>query len=123
MVLKKIHHLIRYFLFLGIGAFVGYVREINTQVFLIFTGPCIYLSHKVKGLLAPVLGSANFSREMMLYVYLMPVTLLYYGVLGFMLKQLWNERGKIRFISMAGLVGFLLYIHYLSWKNLTAYLA
>lgn len=122
MVLKKIHHLIRYFIFLAIAAFAGYVREINTDIFLIFVGPCIYLAHKVKSATAGLLGPVTLSQQTLLYAYLLPVMLIYYGLIGFMLKQLWNERGKTRLISVVGLLGFLVYIHFLAWKNLTAYL-
>lgn len=123
MSLKKIHHLIRYFVFLAIGTFVGYVREINNDIFLIFVGPCVYLAQKVKGVLSSLIGAVHLSHSMSLYVFLLPVMLVYYALIGFMLKQLWNERGKIRYISVTVLSGFLIYIHYLSWKNLMAYLA
>ncbi len=123
MVLKKIHHLIRYFVFLAIGAFAGYVREINNEIFLIFVGPCVYLAQKLKSVFSSLLGTIHLSHSMSLYVFLLPVMLIYYALIGFMLKQLWNERGKIRYISVTVFSGFLVYIHYLAWKNLMAYLA
>jgi hypothetical protein len=42
-------------------------------------------------------------------------------VIGFQLKQLWNERGSIRFVSLGALILFLLYMHYIAWKNLSLY--
>src|SRR5205823_3724054 len=61
------------------------------------------------------------SENLNYYGFLMPFCILYFGLLGFQLKQLWNERGKVRFLSLFALIAFVSYIHYISWKNLSNY--
>ena len=117
---EKVHHLIRYFAVIGIIVFVGYAKQWNDTVFLIFIGPVIYLAQTAKAFVAgyvPVPDSQNAS----FYIFLMPLTIFYYGFIGFLFKQLWNERGMIKFVSLGALFVFLLYVHRFTFLRLTAY--
>lgn len=119
--LQKIHHLIRYFILLGIVVFVGYLKELNDRVFLIFITPPIYLAHGLKKILSNTFSIPS-SENVIMYCFLLPVTLLYFGLLGFQLKQLWNERGTVKIAILFLFVGFFIYIHYAAWKNVMGYL-
>ena len=121
MVIKKILHLVRYFVFIGIGAFIGYIRDIH-DAFLVPMGPSIYLAYYLKKATSLVVGKMTFSQDMDFYIFLLPVSVLYWVIIGFQFKQLINEKGLIRIISLVGLIGFLIYIHFLSYKNLSAFL-
>jgi len=121
--LKRIDHLIRYFAAIGLLTFFAYIKSWNDDFFLIFLGPCLYLAHGLKSVLSSVLGSLPSSRTFNHYGLLLPISLVYSCLIGFQMKQLWNERGKARFISLFALVLFLIYIHYLAWKNLSEYMA
>ncbi len=118
---KKIHHLIRYFLIGGIIAFVLYWITGGARFTLLFMGPPIYLvfwmKHTLSGLTGP-LPSGHFIND---FIFLLPTTLIYFGAFGFQIKQLWNERGVIRTISLVALIGFLLYVHFKSLSTLSAY--
>lgn len=114
----QIHHLIRYFFLLGVLSFVAYIKRWSDDASLIIMGPPLYLTYGIKKLLSGILPS---SQNIVYYAVLMPVTIFYFSAIGFMIKQLWNEKGPIRFISLFAMIGFLLYIHHTTWKNLSAY--
>jgi hypothetical protein len=118
----QIHHLIRYFFLLGVLAFVAFIKRWNDDLSLVIMGPALYLTYgllKVLGTYVALPSSQAFSY----YGFLMPITILYFSFIGFQIKQLWNEKGPIRFISLFALIGFLIYIHYTTFKNLGAYFA
>jgi len=119
--LKKIHHLIRYFLVLSVIAFIGYMQRWHDDVFLTLIGPPLYLAHKLKSLLEGTLGAIPHSDTVTFYGFLLPVTILYYGITAYFLKQLWNERGFIRTMTLVALGGFLIFIHYRTWTELTGF--
>lgn len=118
---KKIHHLIRYFVLIGLVAFAFYWMFNDTDFSLMFTGPAIYLAYWLKQLIAPVFGGLPSSSILNDFVFLLPVTIVYFGFIGFQLKQLWNERGIIRTVSLIALILFLIYIHYKAFDNLLGY--
>ena len=118
--LKKIHHLIRYFIIIGVVVFVGYIKHWQDDIFLMLIGPVLYLAYTVKQLVLSLVSLPE-SEALNYYGFLMPFCVLYFGLLGFQLKQLWNERGKIRFLSLFALITFLAYIHYTAWGNLSNY--
>ncbi len=120
---KKIHHLIRYFVILGVVSFAGYVMRWQDQAFLALCGPPIYLSYELKSLITPILPPLPASQTFILYGILLPVTIFYYGLCGFLTKQLWNERGFVRTASLLTFLAFLVFVHWKSWLNLSSYLA
>lgn len=119
--LKKIHHLIRYFIILGIVVFVGYIKHWQDEVFLVLIGPVIYLAYNLKEAVDSLISLPS-SEAINHFGFLMPLCVLYFGLLGFQLKQLWNERGKVKFLSIFALISFVIYIHYAAWGNLSIYL-
>ena len=118
--LKKIHHLIRYFVLLGIIVFVGYLKHWQDDLFLILVGPALYIAYTFKEAVSSLVSIPR-SEAIQYFGFLMPLCLLYFGLLGFQLKQLWNERGKVRFLSLFALISFVIYIHYAAWGNLSTY--
>lgn len=119
---RKIDHLTRYFTALGILVFWGYLQRWNDKISLIFIGPPLYLAQGLKKILTSSFEQIPPSASLNHFGFLMPVTLFYFGLMGFLLKQLWNERGGIRNISITAFAAFLIYIHYTAWVNLFAYL-
>ena len=53
--------------------------------------------------------------------FLLPLSILYYTLIGFQIKQLWNESGVARTLTLITLVGFLIFIHVFAWKNISGY--
>jgi hypothetical protein len=121
-VLQKIHHLIRYFILLAIVAFIAFTQKIAYGIVLILLGPPIYLAYGLKKIIVDLIWSIPSSDAINLYGFILPITILYFGLMGFQLKQLWNERGTVRTLSLLAMVGFLFFIHYFCWKNLLMYL-
>ena len=119
--LRKIDHLIRYFVGLGFLAAFGYIYHCQEPVFLFLVGPLIYISSPLQNSIESVIGPMNHSISTNLYGFLLPVCVVYFGVLGFQLKQLWNEQGFVRLLSMFALIAFIVFIHYTAWQNLTGY--
>lgn len=120
--LGQIHHLIRYFFVLGVISFVAYVKRWSDAVSLFIMGPPLYLSHGLKKILKDYVNLPD-TQTINYYAFLLPITVIYFSLMGFQLKQLWNETGKIRFISLFALIAFIAYIHYKAWGNLSAYFA
>lgn len=122
MVLKKIPHLIRYFFFIGVIAFVGYIKDFQQDVFLALSAPCIYIAHSLYTLITSQLIALPNTEGVKYFAFLLPVSLLYFSFIGFQLKQLWNERGILRGIILAVFIGFVLYIHFIAYQKLSGYL-
>jgi hypothetical protein len=55
------------------------------------------------------------------YAFLLPVICIYYGLIGIMLKILWNEYGRMRIPTFLAFCGFVVFIHYFSAQNLLGY--
>lgn len=119
--LKKIDHLTRYFLIGAILIFVGYVNRWNDTTFLLFTGPILYLALGLKKFINSLVVNFPSSERINFYLFLLPLTILYFGLIGFQIKKLFNERGFIRFVSLFAFLLFLTYIHYTAWKTLQGY--
>ncbi len=123
----KAYHLIRYFLLIGIAAFVWYEFDGAQTFSFILMGPSIYLAHSLKMLLSSF-GIMMFLEAIPTsilndYVLLLPVTLVYFFSLGFLAKQLKKEQGWIRYFSMIALICFVVFIHARAWSYLSDYLA
>jgi hypothetical protein len=106
---------------MGIFTFAGYVMRWHDSIFLALSGPPIYLAYQLKKLIVSYFTSIPQTETLDLYFLLMPVTLGYYALAGFLTKQLWNEKGFIRGFSLAAFLGFLIYIHLKTFNDLGAY--
>lgn len=118
----QIHHLIRYFFIFGIVAFVAFVKKWNDDWALIPMGPPLYLTDALEKFISPMIGLPR-NQNFIYFVFLLPLTIVYFSLIGFQIKQLWNERGFIKYVSLIALVGFILYIHMTAWKNLSGFFA
>ena len=123
MGIKKIHHLIRYFFFLGVFSFVGYTQHFQDTIFLILTGPTLYIAYTLKSFISPKILKLPKSDMINYYGFLLPICIFYYSFIGFQLKQLVNERGKIKWLILVVFVGFLLYVHFVAFQKLSGYLS
>lgn len=117
---RRIAHLARYFFFLSILIFVFYWLRINDSAALVFIGPCIYLGYFVESLLDSSID-INHTETLKDFAFVLPVTLVYFTALGFLLKQLLNERGFLKIVTVLTLIGFVGFIHVMAWQKLTAY--
>ena len=117
--LPRIHHAVRYFLLIAIAALTAYWYKAADEICMAILGPCFYLASLLKNLILQtgIISSGSVNP----WLLLVPITLFYFGFLGFLFKELWNERGPIRMISIFGLAGFLAFVHFKAWDNLMAY--
>ena len=118
---KGIKHLSRYFGVLGLLCFLGYWYTAYSYYFLAVLAPCFFLVYFLRhfgGTVSDLLPNNATSNKIFL---LFPMVILYFGLLGFHLKNILNERGKIRWIIMLAFLGFLGYIHYLAFHELGLY--
>ena len=120
---KKIHHLIRYFVMTGLVGFVFYWLFNGVSFSLIIIGPAVYLAYWFKQFVSSLIGALPSSSFLNDFVFLLPVTIVYFGLIGFQLKQLWNESGIVRTASLFALIVFLLYVHFKAFVNLSSYYA
>ncbi len=122
MIVKKIPHLIRYFFFVGVITFVGYIKDVQQEIFLALCAPCIFIAHAIYAFVGSQLSTLPNTETVKYFFFLLPVCLIYYSLMGFQLKQLWNERGLIRWVILVVFVSFALYIHFISYQKLAGYL-
>ena len=123
MVLKKIHHLIRYFFLFGIITFAGYTKNLQHEVFLFFAGPCLFIAYTLYAFLTSEITFFPKTDAVKYFGFLLPICFLYYGFIGFQLKQLWNERGIMRWIILIIFIVFILYIHIAAFQKLSGFLS
>lgn len=119
--LKRIHHLIRYFVIIGMISFAGYVMHWHDSTFLLLNGPAIFLAYEAKRLAFLFFPHIPKTETIQLYAFLLPVIVFYFSFSGFLFKQLWNERGLVRTICFLAFLVFLVYIHWATWNHLTGY--
>lgn len=122
MVLKKIHHLIRYFFILGIISFVGYIKNLHQDIFLALNGPCLYIAQSIFDMIGEKIRNLGASQDIKFYGFLLPVTLVYFTFIGFQLKQLWNERGIAKWIILFIFIVFILYAHFTAYSKISGFL-
>ena len=118
---RRVHHLIRYFIILGIVSFAGYAMQWQDDVFLVLNSPAIFIAYGIKNIVWGYLTASPRTDTTELYIVLLPSTVLYFGMVGFLLKQLWNERGFIRNFSLFAFISFLVFIHWRTWTDLSGY--
>jgi len=118
---RRIPFLGRFIALLGVAAFVLYWMDINTTAALVLTGPPIYLAYFAKNLIGASIAGAD-SQSAKDFGFMLPATLLYYAALGFLVRQLLNERGIIKIVTIIALVGFLVFIHFMTWQRLSGYM-
>ena len=118
---KKIQHLARYFGLLGLICLIGYGIPLFSYFFLIPLGPPIFLSVWLRThihLLGNLIPNEPFFNNLFL---LFPVTIVYFGFTGFQLKNIVNETGRMRLFILIVFIGFLIYIHYLAFQEVSLY--
>lgn len=120
--LKHPEHLTRYFFIFGIIAFVGYTRRLHEQVFLALIGPSLYVAAAIKSTIGKF-AEIPSTQFMSYYAFLLPVCLIYYSFIGYQFKKLWNERGPVRLAVLTIFVGFVAYLHIITYGHLLQYLA
>lgn len=117
----KIQHLTRYFIVLGLLVFALYWMKAAENAVLALIGVPLYISHGIKQTLLKVLPDLPSSSFIHDFAFVLPVTVSYFGIIGFQLKQLWNERGPARFLTISALVIFLVFIHAFAFRELSGY--
>lgn len=118
---KRIQHLARYFGLAGLICLVGYEVSPLSQFFLVFLGPSFFLVAWIRThipFLANLIPNEPFFNNFFL---LFPAAVLYFGLIGFQLKNIINETGRIRLFILLLFVGLLIYIHYLAFQEISLY--
>lgn len=111
--------IIRYFFSAGILIFAAYLYTEGHIAFLILLGPPIHLASFIAGVVEKTLGLRITNLDLAV---LLPVTMVYFCFTGFLIKQLLHEKPLRRYLTLTGLIGFLIYLHVISWQSLSAYL-
>lgn len=110
---------LRYFVLFAILSFSGYLYFESHPVFFILLGPPIYLSSyllmKIESLTGLTLKNVDF-------IFLLPVTIAYFTLIGLQIKQLLQHRSIFYTLSLLALVLFVAGLHYLTWSHLMRYI-
>lgn len=115
----KVPHTLRYFIPLGLLIFYAYWKGLFDKWTLLLMGPILYLASIIKGFAGETRLTTGSQESY--FGLLLPMTLLYFGMISFLFKKLFAEQGLIKSISLVGMAGFLGYIHYMAWINLQGY--
>jgi len=118
---RHVQHLTRYFALLGLAVFALYYTGIAPKIILPLIGPVLYLAHTIKSAISSNIAALPDNEKVKMFGFLLPVTFVYYTLVGFQIKQLWNESGIARTLTLLTLLGFLVFIHFFAWHNLAAY--
>ena len=111
--------IIRYFFAAGILSYAAYIYTDGHVFFMILLGPPIHLASFVISGVESLLGLQIKNLDL---TALLPATMIYFCLMGFLIKQLLQEKPLHRILTLTGLLGFLVYIHLLSWRDLSSYL-
>lgn len=117
----RIHHLARYLGILALVVFVGYQFLGLSYLFLPFVGPPLYLVALLRGRLhffEAVIPNNFFVNTFLLFF---PLTVIYFGLMGFQIKNIINERGRLGLVMLVVFLAFLAYIHFLAFRELSLY--
>ncbi len=118
---KRVHHMARYFGILALVCLFGYSFLGLAYPMLLFLGPSLFLTYllrtQVNFLFGWIPNIPLFNQLLFFY----PLTIIYFGLVGFQLKNIINERGKIRIVILIIFVGFLVYIHSTAFKEIALY--
>lgn len=118
---KRVHHLARYFGMLAFLCLFGYSFLGLAYPLLVLLGPPLFLTYLLRahvGFLVGWIPNLPIVNQLFLFF---PLTIIYFGLVGFQLKNIINERGKIRVVVLAVFVLFLIYIHSLAFKEISLY--
>ena len=118
---KKIHHLARYFGVLALICLLGYSFTGLSYPLLVLLGPPFLLTYFLRlhaGFFIGWLPNLPFLNQFLLFY---PLTIIYFGLVGFQLKNIINEKGKIRILILAIFLAFLFYIHFLAFREISLY--
>lgn len=117
---KRITHLARYFGVLAVLILLGY-HYTNSFYFMALLGPSHFLVYWFRvhadSLAHWIPNEPLYNNFLLIY----PVTVIYFGLVGFQLKNLVNERGRLRLLSILVFLAFLAYIHFLAYKEIGLY--
>ncbi len=119
---KRFGHLVRYFIFLGFLVFLSYLMRWEEILTLVMIGPVLFLAHLLKTAASGFVPLPS-SPALNDFLFVFPLTMGYFILLGFQLKSLYNERGVVRIVMVLTLSAFVIFIHFLAWKNLSDYLS
>ncbi len=111
--------IIRYFFAAGILSYAAYLYTGGHVFFMILLGPPIHLASVVVAGIQSALGLQIGNLDL---TALLPATMIYFCFMGFLIKQLLQEKPFHRILTLTGLISFLVYIHFLAWRNLASYL-
>ena len=112
--------IVRYFFSAAILSFAAYIYTEGHPLFLILLGPPIHLANLI---VSAIENTFEISVRNIDLTALLPSTLIYFSFIGFLIKKLLQEKLLQRYLSLTGLIGFLLYLHFLAWKNLSPYIS
>ncbi|MCB9799952.1 MAG: hypothetical protein H6757_04255 [Candidatus Omnitrophica bacterium] len=110
---------LRYFVLFAILSFSGYLYFESHPVFFILLGPPIYLASYA---LMRVESLTHLTLKNVDFIFLLPITIIYFTVVGLQIKQLLQHRSLFYILSLLALVLFILGLHYLAWTHLTRYI-
>lgn len=117
----RVNHLARYFGVLALVVFAGYQFLGLPYLFLPLVGPPLYLTALLRGrfrFLEVVIPNNFFVNTFLLFF---PLTLIYFGLIGFQIKNIVNERGRLGLVMLIVFLAFLGYVHFLAFRELSLY--
>jgi len=118
----RIHHLARYFGVLALLTFSGYQFLPDLSYFFLpLLGPPLYLTALLRGRLGFLEAAIPNNYFVNTFLLFFPLTVVYFGLIGFQIKNIINERGRLGLVMLIVFLAFLGYIHFLAFRELSLY--
>lgn len=118
---KRIKHLSRYAGILGVLFFLGYWHTDYSYHFLATLAPSFFIVYFLRHYGTAVMNFLPNEAAINQFALLLPVSIAYFAAVGYHVKNILNERGKIRVLVLLTFIGFLGYVHYLTFQELGLY--
>jgi len=118
---KRIPHLSRHFGFLAFTCLILYAFSGLSFQILTFLGPPLFFVAWLRvhgGFLVSIVPNDYFYNNAFLVV---PATFIYFGLVGFELKNILNERGRYRIVLLVAFLVFLAYLHNATFQEISLY--
>jgi len=105
------------FLVLGLASEYLLWQTRENTVFFALMAPVLALSQLVESHLPFTVGLTPLQSELF---FVFPFTLLYYGLVGYWLRQIDREEGILKYFILLSFIAFLVVVHWQAYAHLDA---
>jgi len=113
---KRLLLIILLFIAFGLASELLIWRAQKSEIFIVIMAPVLTVAHFLENLIPFLKTFSSLQNELAL---IFPVTLIYFGLVGFWMAKIFTEEGVFKYFAALCLAGFVVFIHWqaLSYLN------